>query len=49
LALSTKSDKFSLPDDYDDYKDEEDEEEGTPSLFNAALTGQSKKKKLGNN
>jgi hypothetical protein len=44
-ALSTKIDKFSLPEDDDD----EDEEEGTSNRSNAALTCQSKKKKCGNN
>jgi hypothetical protein len=40
-ALSTKIDKFSLPDD--------DEEEGTSNRYNADLTRQSKMKKYGNN
>jgi hypothetical protein len=48
-ALSTKIDKFSLPDDDDDDEDESsDEEEGTPNCSDAALTRQSKKKKRGN-
>jgi hypothetical protein len=42
-ALSTKIDKFSLPDDDDDDEDESsDEEEGTSNLSNAALTRQNK-------
>jgi hypothetical protein len=51
-ALSTKIDKFSLPDDDDDDDDEDessDEEEGTSNRSNAALTQQNKKKKRGNN
>jgi hypothetical protein len=54
-ALSTKIDKFSLPDDDDDDDDDEDEdeysyeEEGTSNSSNAALTLQSKKKKRRNN
>jgi hypothetical protein len=47
-ALSTKIDKFSLPDDDDD-DESSDEEEGTSNRSNAALTRQTKKKKLGNN
>jgi hypothetical protein len=48
-ALSTKIDKFSLP-DYDDDEDESSEgEEGTSNRSNAALTRQIKKKKCGNN
>jgi hypothetical protein len=43
-ALSTKIDKFSLPDD-NEYEDESsDEEEGNSNCSNAALTRQSKKK-----
>jgi hypothetical protein len=45
-ALSTKIDKFSLP---DDNEDEDDEEEGTSNRSNAALNRQSKKKKRGTN
>jgi hypothetical protein len=53
-ALSTKIDKFSLPDDDDEDEDEDedessDEEEGTSNLSNAALTRQNKKNKRGNN
>jgi hypothetical protein len=48
-ALSTKIDKFSLPDDDDDEDESSDEEEGTSNRSNAALTRQSKKKKRGNN
>jgi hypothetical protein len=50
-TLSTKIDKFSLPDDDDDDDDDEssDEEEGTSNHSNAALTRQNKKKKSGNN
>jgi hypothetical protein len=48
-ALSTKIDKFSLP-EYDDDEDESsDDEDGTSNRSNAALTRQSKKKKRGNN
>jgi hypothetical protein len=48
-ALSTKIDKFSLPDD-NEYEDESsDEEEVTSNHSNAALTRQSKKKKRGTN
>jgi hypothetical protein len=46
-ALSTKIDKFSLPDDNEDEDESSDEEEGTFNLSNAALTRQSKKKKRG--
>jgi hypothetical protein len=46
-ALSTKIDKFSLPDDDED--ESSDEEEGTSNRSNAALTRQNKKKKHGNN
>jgi hypothetical protein len=42
-ALSTKTDKFSLPDDDHDEDESSDEEEGTSNLSNAALTRQSKK------
>jgi hypothetical protein len=50
-ALSTKIDKFSLPDDNEDEDEDEssDEEEGTSNRSNAALTRQSKKKKHGTN
>jgi hypothetical protein len=51
-ALSTKIDKFSLPDDDDDDDEEDessDEEEGNSNRSNAALTHQSNKKKCGNN
>jgi hypothetical protein len=44
-ALSTKIDKFSLPDDNQDEDESSDEEEGTSNHSNAALTRQSKKKK----
>jgi hypothetical protein len=44
-ALSTKIDKFSLPDDNEHEHESSDEEEGTSKLSNAALTRQSKKKK----
>jgi hypothetical protein len=37
-ALSTKIDKFSLPDDADDEDESSDEEEGTSNRYNAALT-----------
>jgi hypothetical protein len=47
-ALSTKIDKFILPEDDDD-DESSDEEEGTSNRSNAALTRQSKKKKCGNN
>jgi hypothetical protein len=46
-ALSTKIDKFSLPDDDED--ESSDEEERKSNCSNAALISQSKKKKLGNN
>jgi hypothetical protein len=46
-ALSTKIDKFSLPDDNEDEYESSDEEEGTSNRSNAALTRQSKKKKRG--
>jgi hypothetical protein len=46
-ALSTKVDKFSLPDDYDNEDEDEssDEEEGTSNRSNAALTRPRKKNK----
>jgi hypothetical protein len=46
-ALSTKIDRFSLPDDDED--ESSDEEEGTSNRSNAALTRQNKNKKRGNN
>jgi hypothetical protein len=50
-TLSTKIDKFSLPDDNEDEDEDEssDEEEGTSNSSNAALTRQSNKKKRGTN
>jgi hypothetical protein len=48
-ALSTKIDKFSLPNDNEDEDESSDEEEGTSNRSNAALTRQSKKKKRGIN
>jgi hypothetical protein len=48
-ALSTKIDKFSLPEDDDDEDESSDEEEETSNRSNAALTRQNKKKKCGNN
>jgi hypothetical protein len=48
-ALSTKIDKFSLPDDNQDEDESSDEEEGTSNRSNAALTHQIKKKKRSNN
>jgi hypothetical protein len=48
-ALSTKIDKFSLPDDNQDEDESSDEEEGTSNRSNAALTRKSKKKKRGTN
>jgi hypothetical protein len=48
-ALSTKIDKFSLPDDNEDEDESSDEEEGTSNSSNVALTRQSKKKKCGTN
>jgi hypothetical protein len=48
-TLSTKIDKFSLPDDDEDEDESSDEEEGPSNLSNAALNRQSKKKKRGNN
>jgi hypothetical protein len=54
VALTTKIDKFSLPDDDDDDDDDDEdeyleEEEGTSNRSNAALTRQSKKKKCDSN
>jgi hypothetical protein len=48
-ALSTKIEKFSLPDDNEDEDESSDEEEGTSNRSNDALTRQSKKKKHGTN
>jgi hypothetical protein len=48
-ALTTKIDKFSLPDDNDDGDESSEEEEGTSNRSNADLTQQSNKKKLGGN
>jgi hypothetical protein len=50
-ALSTKIDKFCLPDDDEDEDEDEssDDEEGTSNRSNSALTRQNKKKKGGNN
>jgi hypothetical protein len=48
-ALSTKIDKFSLPDENQDEDKSSDEEEGTSNRSNDALTQQSKKKKRGTN
>jgi hypothetical protein len=48
-ALSTKIDKFSLPDDNQDEDKYSDEEEGTSNRYNAALTRQSNKKNRANN
>jgi hypothetical protein len=48
-ALSTKIDKFSLPDDNEDEDESSDEEEGTSNRSNSALTRQSNNKKYGNN
>jgi hypothetical protein len=48
-ALSTKIDKFSLPDDNEDEDESSDEEEGTSNRSNAALNWQSKKKKRDTN
>jgi hypothetical protein len=45
-ALSTKIDKFSLPDYEDDEDESSDEEEGTSNCSNASLTRQSKKRKV---
>jgi hypothetical protein len=44
-ALSTKIDKFSLPEDDDNEDESSDDEEVTSNLSNEALTLQSKKKK----
>jgi hypothetical protein len=44
-ALSTKIDKFSLPDNCDDEDESLDEEEGTSNRSNSALNRQSKKNK----
>jgi hypothetical protein len=44
-ALSTKTDKFSLPDENEDEDESSDEEEGTSNSSNAALTRQRKKNK----
>jgi hypothetical protein len=48
-ALSTKIDKFILPDDNEDEDESSDEEKGTSNRYNAALTRQNKKKKRGIN
>jgi hypothetical protein len=48
-ALSTKIDKFSLPDDNEDEDESSDEEEETSNRSNAAFNRQSKKKKRGTN
>jgi hypothetical protein len=49
-ALTTKIDKFSLPDDDDDDEDaSSEEEEGTSKRSHDVLTCQSKKKKRGGN
>jgi hypothetical protein len=40
VALSTKIDKLSLPDDDDDEDESSDEEEGTSNRSNASLTRQ---------
>jgi hypothetical protein len=48
-ALSTKIDKFSLPDDNEAEDKSSDEEEGTSNRSNAALTRQSNKKKRSTN
>jgi hypothetical protein len=48
-ALSTKIEKFSLPDDNEDEDESSDEEEGNSNRSNAALTRKSKKKKRGTN
>jgi hypothetical protein len=48
-SLSTKIDKFSLPDENEDEEESSDEEEGTPNRSNSALTRQSKKKNRANN
>jgi hypothetical protein len=48
-ALSTKINKFSLPDDNEDVYESSDEEEGNSNRSNAALTRQIKKNKCGTN
>jgi hypothetical protein len=48
-ALSTKIDKFSLPDDNEDEDESSDEEKGTSNRSNAALNRQIKKKIRGTN
>jgi hypothetical protein len=48
-ALSTKIDKFILPDENEDEDESSDEEEETSNRSHAALTRQSKKKKRGTN
>jgi hypothetical protein len=48
-ALSTKIDKFSLPDDNEDEDESSYEEEGTSNRSNYSLTRQSKKNKRGTN
>jgi hypothetical protein len=48
-ALSTKIDKFSLPDDNEDEDESSYEKEGTSNRSNAALTRQSKNEKFGTN
>jgi hypothetical protein len=47
-ALSTKIDKFSLPDDNEDEDESSDEEKGTSNRSNAAWTLQSKNQKRAN-
>jgi hypothetical protein len=48
-ALSTKIDKFSLPDDNEDEDESSDEEEGISNRSNAYFTRQRKKKKRATN
>jgi hypothetical protein len=48
-ALSTKIDKFSLPDDNEDEDESSDEEEGPSNLSNPALTSQSRNNKHSTN
>jgi hypothetical protein len=48
-VLSTKIDKFSLPDDNEDEDESSDEEEGTSNRSKAVFTRHSKKKKRANN
>jgi hypothetical protein len=48
VALSTKINKFSFPDDNEDEEESSDEEEGTSNRSNAALTRQNKKKERAN-